>query len=366
VGAGIFGLSFLFTNYLVADVLPTVVRQNAGLFGVAFLVMAYANLGVHELSHLIAGWLVGFRFWRVQVWPITVSRTPQGLRIRVRWRENWFSGLVLMLPKDAHALRYRYIVCIVGGALGNGIVAAIAILLLQQGSLTPYTAHPLPSLLLFAAGLGAVLNGAVSLIPVRVQQRLSDGARLWMLMVPGPRGEWRAANWAIATYLLLGFRLRDLPGTLVNLLATSCGGGKDGARSKLFGYYWACETGDPVAAGTYIDEAVGLLANTDALSHTLQAERAFHLARYQHDPTTARQLYDEVDHKVCPQGLALRTQAAIYLESRQYEQSIAAADQALRTLDAGREPQSSDLPREWLLQMRIEAIALQAESNRAD
>src|SRR5436309_12082911 len=62
--------------------------------------LAYLGILVHELGHLLAGLLVGLRFFVFMVAPIKVARHKD--RIRVTWHRklNFSGGFAACLPTD--------------------------------------------------------------------------------------------------------------------------------------------------------------------------------------------------------------------------------------------------------------------------
>ena len=47
-------------------------------FDYALLPTFYICLIIREIGHVIAGWLMGMKFCRVQVWPLRILRGPRG------------------------------------------------------------------------------------------------------------------------------------------------------------------------------------------------------------------------------------------------------------------------------------------------
>jgi len=137
-------------------VLKVVFRINLGL-GLAglFLVFAFPNLmlgacllniGVllvgglagtilHEVGHAVAGKLVGFRVFSLEIGKGATIWEFKWAGFRWRFRTILFGGLVLAIPRDAHWHRLKQSIFIIGGPAATALVVLIAWKLLWLDSL---------------------------------------------------------------------------------------------------------------------------------------------------------------------------------------------------------------------------------------
>ena len=104
--------------------LPPGTAFKIGLLAIG-LAGLYCVLVVHECGHLLAGWLVGFRFQLFTLGPLRVQRDESG-RIRPGLNRDlaMYGGAALALPTDGRDLRWRYAWFAAGGPLMSFALAA--------------------------------------------------------------------------------------------------------------------------------------------------------------------------------------------------------------------------------------------------
>jgi len=84
-----------------------------------FVVAIFIGLALHELGHVIAGLMVGFKFRMYIVGPLMIEREEGRLRFKWNRNLNLFGGMALCLPQDAWQLARRFIWFASGGATGQ-------------------------------------------------------------------------------------------------------------------------------------------------------------------------------------------------------------------------------------------------------
>lgn len=159
-------------------------------FWIAVLVSAHLVLVVHELGHVVGGLLAGYRVQRVTVGPLSVELGDGRVRIRLNRELREYGGVVRMAERADGAPRLR-----AGIVALAGPVASVAAGALVVGAAAAWLADPPISAVGFRGyliaklaavfGVGSVVVGLANLLPVSFSGRLSDGARLWVLV----RGE---------------------------------------------------------------------------------------------------------------------------------------------------------------------------------
>jgi hypothetical protein len=84
-------------------------------------------LVAHELGHLCAGLVVGFRFHLFAIGPLLIERKEAG-RIGIGWNRvlSFYGGAVSTLPNKTDGLRRRYAIAVAGGPLASLLVAILA------------------------------------------------------------------------------------------------------------------------------------------------------------------------------------------------------------------------------------------------
>lgn len=133
------------------------------------------NVLVHELGHLLFGFLAGMRAYSFSVNRIGLFRT--GKRVRFSWN---VAGATQMFPKNGERTRGRALVFTLGGILLNVIYAAVFLILF-------FTAERSPALLFFELFAPLSLaEGLSALYPVELPAGKTDGAVLFGLIRRSP------------------------------------------------------------------------------------------------------------------------------------------------------------------------------------
>lgn len=97
------------------------------LAGIILAAMVISVL-IHELGHLAAGRLAGWRFVGLALGPWWLTRNVEGRWSILRVPLPRAMGQCLMLPRDANRLRRRMFLFILGGPAANLVAAGLAIL----------------------------------------------------------------------------------------------------------------------------------------------------------------------------------------------------------------------------------------------
>jgi hypothetical protein len=159
------------------------------VIGVLVMILAaVTSIMIHEAGHVLAGWLVGFRFVLWIAGPLCIQ-AGQFPRLNWNWRQM---GLVISIPPIAPALRTRQILFMAGGPAANLLIGHIA-LRIQNGIGEPvqsgaYTAGERTAteltLILFFYFLGwmSSLFGLINIWPRQLSTVQTDGAWLWALL----------------------------------------------------------------------------------------------------------------------------------------------------------------------------------------
>ena len=148
-------------------------RQNNYMFAsmtrfvwVNLLALCF-TLVAHELGHLAAGILSGFRFESIALAPLQIDRAGRvsiGLESK-----NILLGFVKMRPRKLSGLRFRCLIVALGGPIANLVAAATMVVL---------TDRPLAGCLVIWSGAAGLAN----LIPFRHLRFQSDGRAIYALL----------------------------------------------------------------------------------------------------------------------------------------------------------------------------------------
>jgi hypothetical protein len=198
----------LFNWMLLADIL------GLGRFLLAwilfFLISFVAHILLHEMGHLAAGLLSGYRFSAFRVFAWQMDRSTGHFRIK-HFHMPGTAGQCLMAPPKPYRADYPYRLYNLGGGLVNLAAAGLYI--------AAYFLSPVHSPWAAVFGIGFVAaglwTGLSNLIPLRVSGLGNDG---WNLVHLGKNPDLRKDLWRLLDLnadIVEGGRYRDLPAELV-------------------------------------------------------------------------------------------------------------------------------------------------------
>lgn len=293
----------------------------------------------HELGHLLAAQLVGFRFVLVTFGPLRLAREAGGLRLSlihtnlVQWQ-----GRALSVPPEYGRHRWRRICLLAGGPL-----ATLAQLLLVLGisyALRSQTIGYGWGLLLLWLMLSAVILLPATAVPQKIGNISTDAARIWQLW----RGGEKLEN-ELALVNLIEASLRGVPpaeldaGFVARTLAAP-----PESSEALVGHYiahtQALDRGEIVEAAVWLDKTLSLLhlQPHGQRSPVIFASAAYFAARFGDDLPQAQAwlglLQPEKYNALAPEveQILLRARAQLLLQSGELAVAKTAALQSLALL----------------------------------
>lgn len=281
-----FFLSSLLIGILVVlprlrDALTAFVSASASLAVIA-LAMPAAALGgallVHEIGHLMAGWVAGFR-------PHRIGARGYSARQRLHACELVRVGCLLLEPRKMSKLRGRLAVLFLGGPVA-GLLFAAGVELYQHGARAGFMVQ----LWLHLLAAFSILGSMASLLPDASRGgKFSDGARLVMLW----KNDERAARWFAILQMQLtlssGVHPRDWDPSLVAGATLINDGSRDAVTANWLGYFWASERQDITSATKYLEDALAApAACSRSLRRRLFLEAAVFQAWFRDNPGKAR------------------------------------------------------------------------------
>ncbi|MCA9897598.1 MAG: tetratricopeptide repeat protein [Ardenticatenaceae bacterium] len=249
-----------------------------------FPLALFVSVTWHELGHLLAGWLVGFRFVFVTFGPLRIAREAGGLRMSlintnlVQWQ-----GRALLVPTEFGDFRRQRMVILAGGP-----VATLLQLLLIVGLNFALRAQAIGygwGLLLLWLLLSAVMLLPATAVPQKIGNIHTDMARILQLWRGGA-----ALQQQLALTNLVEASLRGVPPAAMDatFLATTLAAPPDSSQA-LVGHYVAHEQaldrGDVAEAAVFLDKTLALLQNQPPgqRSAVIFASAAYLVARYERD-----------------------------------------------------------------------------------
>ena len=206
VGAGCGGMVPRLMEALppVPGGLFTELLLDLAVFYVAFLLIIYAQIIVHEGGHLVFGLLSGYRFLSFRVGSLMLMRTTEGMRLR-RLSLAGTGGQCLMAPPELQDGTMPFVLYNLGGTLMNVISAA---LLWGLSLLCPGTAA---SVLLRMAAVIGLAFAATNGIPLSLKAVDNDGCNIRAMRrdPTAVRAFW--VQLRVNEEAAAGVRTRDMP-----------------------------------------------------------------------------------------------------------------------------------------------------------
>ncbi|MBK7896829.1 MAG: tetratricopeptide repeat protein [Anaerolineaceae bacterium] len=249
-----------------------------------FPLTLFASVTWHELGHLLAGWLVGFRFVLVTFGPLRIAREAGGLRLSlihtnvVQWQ-----GRALMVPARFGDFRWRRMVLVAGGPL-----ATLLQLLLLLGTNVALRNQEIPygyGLALLWLLLSAVMLLPATAVPQKIGNIYTDAARFWQLSRGGP-----ALIRQLALTNLVEASLRGVPPAAMDAdFVAATLAAPPGSSEALVGHYvahlQALDRADVAEAADFLDKTLALLQTQPPTQRSpiIFASAAYFAARYGHD-----------------------------------------------------------------------------------
>jgi hypothetical protein len=260
----------------------------------ALPVIYLLSVAGHELGHVLAGRLAGFRTLLFMVGPLRLERGPDGFRAGFNRDVLMAGGLAAMAPVGVHDLRRRAVVMVAGGPLASLMIGTQFLALYQATSAFLFRSGAgfipvLAGITLLAIGMSSLLIGLLTLLPGRSGGFYSDGARLLRLIRASDETEREVALIALTGLTIGGTRPREWDDRLVALGAEIRDGGPFEVGGRQFAYAHALDRGDIEAARHHLEAALRGVGQLPAGSRaSLLLAAATFLALYDGDAVRAR------------------------------------------------------------------------------
>lgn len=188
---------------------------------------AWLSIAFHELGHLAAGLMQGFRIALYVAGFLGVRGTANG--VRVYWNRNaaLMGGIAATIPQTferGQDLRLKFVRIVAAGPLASLLLSIISFAafyaILQSVETSAGLASRALAFLLFLSG---AMSGAIfiaTLIPTRAGGFMSDGARLISLLGKDENAQYEEATLALTAMLGAGKLPGDYPADMLARLLT--------------------------------------------------------------------------------------------------------------------------------------------------
>lgn len=320
----------------------------------AVILILLLAAAIHEIGHLLAGWLVGLQFHLLVVGPLRIVRDGAALRLSFN-KGALFNGLAASFPREGdydQRLRRRMLVFALGGPLASFVLAALAsYLFFPLNANRAFTAEN--AWLIESAGIMAVVSSVVFLTSMRPGHYYNglpaDGGRIITLL----RGGADARRWCALLALngadIRGQRPQAWDEALIQQGLSVSDTSYDSLSARILAYQWALDSGRISCAGALLDEALGIWTTWVSVGRArLVLEKAYFVARHHANPADARLWLDKVRPGPQAHPWQRRAEAAVLLLEGRKEEALAQAQTGLAALQ--REPRSgvAQAEAEWL------------------
>lgn len=270
-GGFIIGILVLVGSCLVLQ--PTLAwtdKSHDPMTSFALVVTALAlTVIVHELGHVIAGWLVGFRFRMINLGPLSLGREHG--RLRMGWRQGMFVGSTGMTTQSMRSMHRRLLIFVMGGPAANILSIPAAVLLVNH--LLPNLTGTSLEALAAQFAVFSLVAGFANLAPLR-SSVLSDGARIELLI----RGGSRARRWltleAIQRLYVRGTRARRWKSTWVRAASSAPDASYDAFAGEWLAYMWASDRKDEAVAAAHIEKCLECASTLPHFAREILAQEA--------------------------------------------------------------------------------------------
>ena len=325
------------------------VLQAVSQLAATLLLVFLVDSAVHEGGHLLVSRLMGFRIMRYIVGPLMIK--AEGGSVKVGANESWeqYPGSMLAVPESKRNLRWRDLF-----VLAAGPVASLALCVTSWWLIVRLAWQGEPAVLayfrlqLVYSLFSTLMNGA----PIRSLGKMSDGARIRMLLAGGPGADRWCALKALAGESKSGKRPREWDAEYLRQVVALPDGSFDDQGGNHLAFYSSLDRGDIEGAGKYLDR---LLAISDrkfmAMQPVISADAAFYHAYYRNDPATARIYLEQIGDMLSKRFryMQMRDEAAVLLSEGKADEARARARDGLASMEAeyAYDPGSAQQEREW-------------------
>lgn len=284
-----------------------------------FFLTLTLTIVVHESGHLLAGWMVGFRFNSIAIGPFSVQMQYGRLKIQVR-RALPAGGYAGMGVDQVRRLRRRLLVFVAGGPMANLLSAALIALLLAY--------DPLPTSWLSVAGdifwkISAMI-GVANFFPFRLGTLYPDGARIAMLFTSRARSHRWMSLLALGSQSHAGVRPKNWRRTWLDAAGRMKDGSVDDFAGNWVAYVAANDRKDAPVAALHLEGCLGLVNQLGpSLQDLVTLEAAVFTAWFRENAGIAEKWLAQVKRiKTLPQLMQIRADIALHCARKEFAPAL--------------------------------------------
>ncbi len=273
------------------------------------------TLVVHESGHLLAGWMVEFRFNSISIGPFSVRMEYGRLKVQIR-RMLPAGGYAGMHVDKIRRLRHRLLVFTAGGPAANLLSAALV------ASFLAY--DPLATSWLSVAGdifwKISVMIGFANFLPFRLGMLYPDGARIAMLFASRARSRRWMSLTAIGSQGQAGVRPKHWRRTWLDAAGAVPDGSVDDFAGNWAAYLAANDRKDAPVAAFHLERCLGLVNRLGpSLQDVVALEATVFTAWFRQNAAMAEKWLGQVKKiKALPRLTRLRGEIALHCARKEF------------------------------------------------
>ena len=224
---------FLFTTnaamaQTVLGIFPKGDKPGGFLFFVLTLLALFLVLAIHELGHLVAGIIQGFRFQLFIVGLLGVKRAGDAIKIFFNKNVGYMGGIAATVPVGHNEKNKRkFAIIMASGPAASLLFSLIAFLLFSISSSGAARGF------WFVAATGSIAIFLATTLPTKSGIFFSDRARFQRLMSKGKAGENEEALLTIIAHSMQENSCKNIPLSKAKLLQSDTEG-----VMRFWGYYY--------------------------------------------------------------------------------------------------------------------------------
>lgn len=223
---GYLGGIFLKT-YLPAHLLSPQSKGEAGLLIFLALFAIWCVIAFHELGHLLAGLVQGFRMALYTAGLLGARGTENGVQFFFNRQFNLMGGLAATFPERLESgpdLRRKFVRIVASGPLASLLLSLLAwlgffLVLQNTGTGTTLATRAALIFLLFTGAVSGVIF-LITMIPTQSGGFMSDGARLMSLLSGGEKSRYEEASLSFTALMGAGKLPGEYPTDMLERLLT--------------------------------------------------------------------------------------------------------------------------------------------------
>jgi hypothetical protein len=340
----------------VITILPTIAwtdKSRDPKTGFVLLICALAlTVVVHELGHLVAGWLVGFRLSLVQVGPFVLSAETGVLRLTFgrKWPALGLAGMSFQSLRNLHE---RLLFFSAGGVIANTLGIAAVLLSVDHvfrglGGTRTGTLAAQFIVFSFVVAVGSLIPLA-STLP-------SDGMWIKTLLSQDARARQWISICAIVALYSKGVRPREWKHTWLQRAISTDDVPHATFVGHWLGYMYAADRDDRARADAHLERCLSVAGTLPIQGRDLVAqEAAFAAAWLRGDAALADRWLTQVSKRSrLPSLIRKRLDVAMCYAGKDYGTAESSWQEGLSLIDATMAGRARDRSREAWLEWRTE------------